>query len=201
MEQILQQFLNFEIMLKVWPLLLRGLGTTAYLCALVIPLGLAGGLMVALLSLSRSRTVVWATIALVDLSTSEVSRHDADGSAAPITRLTTVGIGVLLRRDAPHGLSAAAGAGLLIDIPGDRIGIYRDGSSIAPFGEGLVDYTPPVAALRGLSLELRYDLHGFLTPALRQEGFVNSQIVHRVALALRYPLRRGAGSREPGTGS
>ena len=143
----------------------------------------------------------WSVEALVDLSTSEVSRHDADGSAAPITRLTTVGIGVLLRRDAPHGLSAAAGAGLLIDIPGDRIGIYRDGSSIAPFGEGLVDYTPPVAALRGLSLELRYDLHGFLTPALRQEGFVNSQIVHRVALALRYPLRRGAGSREPRTGS
>ena len=40
MEMILQQFLNFEIMRKVWPLLLRGLGTTLYLCALVIPLGL-----------------------------------------------------------------------------------------------------------------------------------------------------------------
>jgi polar amino acid transport system permease protein len=67
MEQILQQFLNFEIMLKVWPLLLRGLGTTAYLCALVIPLGVAGGLAVALLSLSRRRAVVWAAIVLVDL--------------------------------------------------------------------------------------------------------------------------------------
>ena len=63
MEIILQQFLNFEIMQKVLPLLLRGLGTTAYLCALVVPLGLIGGLMVALLSLSRSRTVVWTTIA------------------------------------------------------------------------------------------------------------------------------------------
>ena len=67
MEQILEQFLNFEIMLKVWPLLLRGLGTTAYWCALVIPLGLAGGLAVALLSLSRRRAVVWAAIVLVDL--------------------------------------------------------------------------------------------------------------------------------------
>jgi polar amino acid transport system permease protein len=67
MEMILQQFLNIEIMQKVWPLLLRGLGTTAYLCALVIPLGLAGGLLVALLSLSKSRGVVWATVALVDL--------------------------------------------------------------------------------------------------------------------------------------
>lgn len=67
MEMILQQFLNFEIMQKVSPLLLRGLGTTAYLCVLVIPLGLVGGLLVALLSLSRSRTVTWTTIALVDL--------------------------------------------------------------------------------------------------------------------------------------
>lgn len=67
MEMILQQFLNFEIMQKVFPLLLRGLGTTAYLCVLVIPLGLVGGLLVALLSLSRSRTVTWTTIALVDL--------------------------------------------------------------------------------------------------------------------------------------
>ena len=67
MEQVLQQFLNLDIMLKVWPLLLRGLGTTAYLCALVIPLGLVGGLCVALLSLSRRRAVVWGAIVLVDL--------------------------------------------------------------------------------------------------------------------------------------
>jgi polar amino acid transport system permease protein len=67
MESLLHQFLNFEIMQKVFPLLLRGLGTTAYLCAMVVPLGLAGGLLVALLSLSRRRAVAWTTIALVDL--------------------------------------------------------------------------------------------------------------------------------------
>ncbi|MFZ0849948.1 MAG: amino acid ABC transporter permease [Hyphomicrobiaceae bacterium] len=67
MEQILEQFLNFEIMLKVWPLLLRGLGTTLYLCVLVIPLGLAGGLLVALLMLASGRTTQWLLIALVDL--------------------------------------------------------------------------------------------------------------------------------------
>jgi polar amino acid transport system permease protein len=67
MEVILHQFLNVEIMRKALPLLLRGLGTTAYLCMLVIPLGLAGGLVVALLSLSRRRVIAWVTIALVDL--------------------------------------------------------------------------------------------------------------------------------------
>ena len=67
MDQLLQQFLNLEIMLKVSPLLLRGLITTLYLCALVIPLGLAGGLLLALLLLSRRRLAQWPLIALVDL--------------------------------------------------------------------------------------------------------------------------------------
>jgi polar amino acid transport system permease protein len=67
MEQILQQFLNLEIMLKVWPLLLRGLATTLYLCLLTIPLGLIGGLLVALLSLSRNRLTQWLAIGVVDL--------------------------------------------------------------------------------------------------------------------------------------
>jgi polar amino acid transport system permease protein len=67
MDAILEQFLNFGIMQKVLPLLLRGLGTTAYLCALVIPLGLIGGLGVALLSLTRSRFLQWSTVAMVDL--------------------------------------------------------------------------------------------------------------------------------------
>ena len=49
MEAIAQQFFNLDIMQRVWPLLLRGLGTTAYLCVLVIPLGLAGGLALSLI--------------------------------------------------------------------------------------------------------------------------------------------------------
>jgi polar amino acid transport system permease protein len=67
MQEIAQQFLNIEIMLKVWPLLMRGFATTLYLCALTIPLGLIGGLGVALILLSRSRLTRWLVIALVDL--------------------------------------------------------------------------------------------------------------------------------------
>ncbi len=66
MEVILQQFFNFDIMQKVLPLLLRGLGTTLMLCALIIPLGLAGGLAVALASTSSRRAIRWPAIVLVD---------------------------------------------------------------------------------------------------------------------------------------
>ena len=66
MDMILQQFLNFEIMQKVFPLLLRGLGTTLYLCAIVIPLGLIGGLGAALLLTSKRAWVRWPAIVVVD---------------------------------------------------------------------------------------------------------------------------------------
>lgn len=54
MEAVLQQFFNLEIVSKVWLYLLKGLGTTALLSLMVVPLGLAAGLAVAALwSLNR----------------------------------------------------------------------------------------------------------------------------------------------------
>jgi polar amino acid transport system permease protein len=66
MELILQQFFNFEIMAKALPLLLTGLRQTVVLCLVVIPLGLAGGLVFALASVVRSRGLRWAMIAAID---------------------------------------------------------------------------------------------------------------------------------------
>jgi polar amino acid transport system permease protein len=66
MDVILQQFLNFTIMQKVLPLLLRGLGTTLWLCALVIPLGLIGGLLAALACASARPWIRWPATAVVD---------------------------------------------------------------------------------------------------------------------------------------
>lgn len=66
MEALLDQFFNLNIMRQAWPLVLRGFGTTLLLCAVVIPLGLAGGLGVALLADAGSRAARIATAALVD---------------------------------------------------------------------------------------------------------------------------------------
>ena len=55
MDLIAQQFFNLAIMERALPLVLAGLGQTIILCLVVIPLGLAGGLAFALISLSRSR--------------------------------------------------------------------------------------------------------------------------------------------------
>jgi polar amino acid transport system permease protein len=67
MEAIAQQFFNLGIMQQALPIVLAGLQQTLLICLIVIPLGLAGGLGVALLSLSRLRAVRWPAIALIDL--------------------------------------------------------------------------------------------------------------------------------------
>ena len=66
MDTILQQFFNLGVMEQAFPLILGGLKQTLIICLVVVPLGLAGGLAVALISLSRLRTVRWAAIAAID---------------------------------------------------------------------------------------------------------------------------------------
>ncbi len=67
MELLRQQFFNIDVMVQAWPLILRGLGMTALLCLAVIPLGLLGGLAVAVASLSRSRLLRWTAKGFIDL--------------------------------------------------------------------------------------------------------------------------------------
>src|SRR3982751_1055567 len=53
-------------MARALPLVLSGLRQTVLLCVIVIPLGLIGGLIFALASLSSSRTVRWGMVAAID---------------------------------------------------------------------------------------------------------------------------------------
>lgn len=66
MSGFVEQFFNIQIMIATWPTLLQGLGVTLLLCTTVIPMGLAGGLLAALASNSKSIFVRWPTIAFVD---------------------------------------------------------------------------------------------------------------------------------------
>jgi polar amino acid transport system permease protein len=66
MDQFIDQFFNLAIMTKAAPIVLRGLSTTLLLCVVVIPSGLAAGLLVALLSIAPIRPVRWPIVALVD---------------------------------------------------------------------------------------------------------------------------------------
>jgi polar amino acid transport system permease protein len=67
MDLIVQQFFNLDVMAQALPIILQGLGMTALLCAAVIPLGLAGGLVVAVAGRARSRPVRWMAKGFIDL--------------------------------------------------------------------------------------------------------------------------------------
>jgi len=66
MDAITQQFFNLAIMERALPLVLMGLKQTVLLCLLVIPLGLAGGLVFALAWLARARALRWTAIVGID---------------------------------------------------------------------------------------------------------------------------------------
>ncbi len=67
MEQLADQFFNFRLMMEASPIIWRGLGVTLLLCLAVIPLGLFGGLLVALAGQSRFRWVRVVTVIYVDI--------------------------------------------------------------------------------------------------------------------------------------
>lgn len=67
MELFVATFLNLEVMLAASPILLQGLVITLQLIAVAVPLGLSGGVLLALLSTVPSRWVRWPLIIWVDL--------------------------------------------------------------------------------------------------------------------------------------
>ena len=66
MEEIIQSFFNAEIARDALPIVLQGLLNTVLLSLMVVPLGLLGGLILALLAHSKSRWIRWPLIAWVD---------------------------------------------------------------------------------------------------------------------------------------
>ena len=63
---MIEVFLNQEIILAAWPILLAGLWSTVLLSLMVVPLGMIGGIILAILSTARSRWVRWPLMAWVD---------------------------------------------------------------------------------------------------------------------------------------
>ena len=63
---MIQTFFNPEIIVASWPIVLAGLRNTVLLSLLVVPLGLFGGLILALLASVKNPVVRWPLMAWVD---------------------------------------------------------------------------------------------------------------------------------------
>ncbi len=130
----------------------------------------------------------WTADGTIDVSWSTLERHDQGGPTVGLGSLTTLAVVIGVRRALAAGLAGRLAVGGLKYFPGENTGIFRDGSGgVFPLGSAAVTYVPPLAFARrrSLGIEARYDVHAFITPALRNRGFTSSQPVHRLALALR----------------
>ena len=127
----------------------------------------------------------WTVEAVIDWSHSDLVRHDQDGSTQSLGGLGTIGVSIGMRRHLLSWLSARASAGGLKYLPASQTGIFSLGSgSLFALGGLALQAQPPFGARWGLAIETRLDLHRFITPALRAEGFQDSRPVVRLALGV-----------------
>jgi len=134
----------------------------------------------------------WTVEAIIDWSHSDLVRHDQGGSTQSLGGLGTIGVSVGMRRHLSSWLSARASVGGLKYLPASQSGIFSLGSgSLFALGGLALQAEPPFGARWGLAVETRLDLHRFITPALRVEGFQDSRPVVRVALGVRAGLGAG----------
>lgn len=162
-------------------------GSTLVHDSVVTPFDLRPALAPALLlSVRDELRPGWSADATLDVSPSGLRRHEGSGSfeAGSFTALAfTVG----LQRHFAAGISARVGVGGMRYAAG-QTGVFRGGSGgIFPLGTVATTYALPAPFARKYQLEVeaRYDVHRFITPALRTEGFTASRPVHRAALLVR----------------
>ena len=128
----------------------------------------------------------WSADATLDVSPSGLRRHEGGGSfdAGSFTALAfTVG----LRRHFTPNATARVGVGGMRYLA-SQTGVFREGSGgIFPLGSVAATYALPLpfAQKHQLEIEARYDIHKFITPALRTEGFTAGRPVHRLVVLVR----------------
>ncbi len=66
MQALIDGFFNTRILVEALPYLMQGLGMTLLLCAVALPLGMAGGLLLALASTSHRRLLRWPAMVYTD---------------------------------------------------------------------------------------------------------------------------------------
>ena len=127
----------------------------------------------------------WTGDVTLDISHAGLDRRES-GSSVSAGSATNVAVTLGLRRSLGHGVAARLGFGGLIYLA-SAPGVFNQGNGgLMPLVSLSGAYAPPlpIAASHGLEVSVLYDLHRFMTPALRSVGFNRPRPVHRLAIAL-----------------
>jgi len=150
--------------------------------SIVVPIHLKPGIAPALLLSVRDEFHGPYTGDLtIDLSPTTLKREES-GTSADAGSVTTVAFTLGLRRELHAGVAARLGVGGLMYMT-DNTGVFQQGEGgVFPLVALGASYAPSFGAKHRLEVVLNYDVHRFMTPALRTTGFPNPRPVHRLAL-------------------
>jgi hypothetical protein len=125
----------------------------------------------------------WTGDVTLDVSYAGLDRRES-GSSVDAGSMTNIGFTLGLRRTLRAGVSARVGLGGLVYAASEP-GIFDQGKGgLFPLVSLSAAYAPTFGVSRALELSLQYDLHRFITPALRSVGFNKARPVHRLAIGV-----------------
>jgi hypothetical protein len=125
----------------------------------------------------------WAVEATLDLSPATLRREES-GASTEVGSFTAIALTVAVRRETPTGFAARVGVGGLVYLT-DKSSVFQRGNGgVFPLVVLGTTYAPPFAARHRLEVGLNYDLHRFITPALRNVGYARLRPVHRIAVTV-----------------
>ena len=125
----------------------------------------------------------WTGDITIDVAPASLKREES-GSTFDAGSFTATALTFGLRHELPKGLTARLGLGGLIYMT-ENTGVFQQGNGgIFPLIALDASYAPTFGAKRALEIALQYDVHRFMTPALRTTGFPNPRPVHRLALSV-----------------
>lgn len=152
--------------------------------SIVVPIALKPGIGPALqVSVRDDLRGPWTGDITLDVTPSSLKREES-GTTFDAGSFTATALTIGLRHDLPKGLAARLGLGGLIYVT-DNTGVFQQGNGgLFPLIALDASYAPAFGATRGFEIALQYDIHRFITPALRATGFPNPRPVHRLALSV-----------------
>jgi hypothetical protein len=152
--------------------------------SIVVPIALRPSVAPALtLSVRDELRGPWTADATLDLSPARLHREES-GTRSDAGSFTAIAFTLGLRRELHAGVAARLGFGGLV-YSTEHAGVFQRGSGgVFPLVGLGASYAPSFGARHRLELGLSYDVHRFITPALRATGFPRPRPVHRVAVTV-----------------
>ena len=130
----------------------------------------------------RTKTPMNAIFDLV-ATTSTLRSHEG-GKTTDLASMRTFGVTAGVAGHVAPRISLRVGVGFISYLTTEKASIFQDGVPLRPAATLGLELRRPLRGRYTFSGLLRYDVHGFTTKQLQNNGYTGSQVVHRVMVGV-----------------